>query len=165
METLHEKVEAELAKEGQSLSDPPSPVFETDGPPRAYFEVMDACENQRYRDGAVITRLVYRTIRCRSGSEAAVRGWIAGALDVIRKWCDENDAFIFWRARPSFEFTPERYDERPPTEEELDKNIEPELVHTPAYWVGRCRLITSWPMPEEIWARFEVKEGGEAHRV
>lgn len=122
-------------------------VIEIDGPPQAYFEVRDNCDNQRYDDGTVITRLRYRTIRVIGDTEDAVRAWMDAALAEIRAWCEQHDAFIIWRARPHFErngtFDDPEYDK----------------------WTARCRLITSHPLPPEIWTKYEVKQGEESHRA
>lgn len=147
---------------------PPTPPLELDGPPRAYFELS---HDTSIHGGVVrITRLVYRSIRVIGPTEDSVRAWMDSALAEIRAWCaaEENDAIIFWRSRPRFE---EIYDGPIPFEysEMIEDGVPPEKLppSTPPVkvWVGRCRLITSFPMPEEIWSRFETKEGEPAKRI
>jgi hypothetical protein len=142
---------------------PPTLPLELDGPPRAYFELS---HDTSIHGGVVrITRLVYRSIRVIGPTEDAVRAWMDSALAEIRAWCaaEENHAIIFWRRRPRFEES-DGVEERWPTEEGIDAGAAnvPATIIVPKHWQGSCRLITSMPMPEEIWSKYEVKEGEPA---
>lgn len=144
----------------------PVDVIEFDGPPCAYFDVMDGSTytaefEHHERTFPRTMRFVYRTIGCISDTEQAVRNWMHAALVDLHQWCEDNDAMIVWRKRPHVEHLPERYDERPLTEVELDANTKPELVHIPASWIARARFITTKPMPPEMWARLNAKDEGE----
>lgn len=119
------------------MNDPtpiPTLPFEVDGPPRAYFELSN--------DTSIhITRLVYRTIAVTGPTEDSVRAWMDDALAIIREWCADEDAIIFWRRRPQFS----RDDD--------------------STWKGTCRLITSLPMPEHLWSQIEVKPDEPPRRI
>ena len=138
---------------------PQPQVIEIDGPPHAYFEVMEAGQQH-------VTRLRYRTLAIIGETEQSVRDWLDAALAEIRTWCDDEGAFIIWRRRPHIEET-DGIQLVWPTEAEIiaGADLTPREVQGPKRWIARCRLITSVPMPESLWAKFEVKEGEPAPRV
>ena len=131
--------------------------FETDGPPRAFFEVMEDLVDI-YGERHVI-RLMYRTIGVVGQTEDAVRKWMDGALAEIRTWCIDEGAFIFWRMRPSFN---NGYPPAGTNEEEIEDGLTPPPAEI---WRGYARLITSIPMPEEIWVKYQVKEGERYRQI
>lgn len=144
----------------------PANALEFDGPRRAYFEVSDGSKytaefEHHERDSERTMCFTYRTIGVIGEDEGKVRDWLDAALLTLRTWCDENDAMIVWRARPTIEHRPATYHPRPATAAEIEANVEPELVLTPAQWKARARFVTTMPMPPEVWAALCVKAEGE----
>jgi hypothetical protein len=127
-----------------------SKAIEIDGPPISSFKVTN---------GVATIELRYRSLRVHGDTEEQVREWMDAALTEIGTWCFEHDAFVIWRRRPIVEYYPaDQFYTRFNTETE-------DQIEMPAHWQGFARLITSIPLPLDMWERFETREGEPARQL
>lgn len=132
-----------------------SHAIEIDGPPMAYFEVSsDPVDLDQF-----VVRLTYRSMRVHGNTEERVREWMIATLAEIRTWCFDHDAFIIWRRHPIVEYHPTSQLIR-----KINRDVE-EVIEVPAHWEGYARLVTSIPLPPDMWERFETRQGEPARQL